>query len=232
MTREEYKRVAYMRKHIAPFFHPESPVNSRDPSYNDDVGKAVKEIRENIHDTRAGWRLGQITKETPSKIIKLGHERYHGPTQQRIKRVITDRFYTGRTDVEVRLGTKINAEKIPKEARNRWARGPIVEISVGHMWERKVYNEFYRDKNLDSAWFVLSANQVRVNKKHQFKLFEAMLFRPDLNEMREGYVVKATIGKEQADIAFTVANAVEKGLQILDQAVREKVIQKEDNHDQ
>jgi hypothetical protein len=58
-----------------------------------------------------------------------------------------------------------------------------------------------------------------------------MLFRPDLNEMREGYVVKATIGKEQADIAFTVTNAVEKGLAILNEAVRQRVIQKEDNHD-
>lgn len=233
MTPEEYKKVAWLCKHITPFYRPDSPVNAENPSYNEYVGKAVKTIRDEIHDTRAMGRIGSINSKTPSRIMKKGKVLFHAPTLQKIKKHINDRLGGGRTDIEVDVGKEVSAEKVSKKDReDRWARGPIIRITVGHMWERKVYNEFYRDGNLHSDWFILSANEVRVNKKHQFRIFEAMLFRPDLNEIREGYVVKATIGKKVAEIAFTAASAVEKGLAILDQAVRERVIQKEDTNDQ
>jgi hypothetical protein len=231
MTPDDYKRTKALAKAVASFYRPGFPVDGTNPDYNDYAGKAIKTLREQVHDERERWRYGMVTQGTPSKLIHHGNLRFHAPTLQKIKQYINHRFGTGRTDVEVKLGKVVSAEKIAKEARSRWAKGPIIEFTLGHMWERKVYNEFYKNGNLDSEWFVLSATEVRVNKKHQFRLFEAMLFRPDFNEMREGYVVKATIGKEKADIAFTAPLAIEKGLAILDQAVRERVIQKEDNHE-
>lgn len=240
MDRHTFKATRLLGQGLAPLFRPDN--NLMDPkkegrtSYPHDTGysQPVYTLWQQIRYVRKLSRMGIPAKEPPiRKTDKGGYS--HTAECTAIRNNINGLLGTRATDVEVHIGKhEPMAHKTPKKDRaySRHAHGPLIEVWVGHMWRRRVYNIFYAKEASslkDHIWFILSATEVRVNRKNQLRLFEAKLYNRTTNECRNGYVVKTTIGKELADIAFNAPLAIEKGLEILSDAVKERLIQNKED---
>lgn len=82
------------------------------------------------------------------------------------------------------MGKEVSAERISLRNRSSY------NITVGFMWNRRIYEEFYERTNDHlGSYIILSAEKVRVNHKW-IDLFEAKTFHPGTGEIRCGYVAR------------------------------------------
>jgi len=227
MDRDEYKKMKEAARKLAPFYHPSSSIIDPDkhPDYRDKMGGAVYTLREMIQEHRSELKHG-VEKAPP--LIKIGGRLTHAMTQSRVSRIINGILGSSKTDVQVTIGLIPTGYKTKREDRSRYASGPLIAITVGHMWERKVWREFYSNKNLDTDWFVLAATEVRVNRKNQFRLFEARLFQPSTNINKDGYIIKSTIGEKTAAVANTASQAVELGYAMISEELKKRINKEND----
>lgn len=113
-----------------------------------------------------------------------------------------------RSRVHVTVGGKPNGTK-----QKAYYGNPDIQITVGWLWYRRVYKEFYEPEDylgsplVRSRWFILSAKEVKVNDK-LVRLFRAVGYNRKTDETKDIFIGKSKSGNRHAAIAFTVPAAV------------------------
>lgn len=127
---------------------------------------------------------------------------------------------TSRTSVRIMVGGNIEAMKTKAIHSSL----PHLEIKVGWFWLRNVYERIYKDRLVigSDMWFIMSADEVSINEKN-IRMFRGMIYRRSTDELIEGFIGQAKLGKETSVIKPTIRQAIQSTKNVIAEEFRQKL---------
>lgn len=122
---------------------------------------------------------------------------------------------------------KVGGSKVSALKSQRSYGGSEIRMTVGYMWYRKVYEPFYAFDKLEyENWFVLAADEVRVNVP-DVRLFRATAYSFTKDETQEVFIGQSKVGKQQAVIKTTLNAAIEAAINLYQEEINNRIVGEE-----
>lgn len=119
-------------------------------------------------------------------------------------------------DTIIRKATSAFGKEKPRTAfkvhigKEKWGaklgRGEV-SVTIGWLWEKRVWEPLYNRGFQHDDWLILSAEQLNVNAKH-IRLYQCLGYSVRLDENKKVYVGEKTTGNRVFRLAHTVKSAV------------------------
>jgi len=125
-----------------------------------------------------------------------------------------------RTSVGIKIGGGIEASK----TKIGYSSSPHIDIRIGWFWLRNVYDRIYKDRFVlgSDMWFIMSADEVSINEKN-IRMFRGMIYRRSTDELVEGFIGQAKVGKETSVIKQSLRQAIQSTKNIVAEEFRQKL---------
>lgn len=165
------------------------------------LSNEIRNLRDNLREPKITWtspRQREIDEIVEKVTLLVGGE-------------------NPRTTITVNIGSEHKGDK----QKGTGKKFHDITVCVGHMWLRKVYDNFYRKDFLrllvNDSWLILKADRLKINDKHVI-LYEGIGWNRGTNETRRIYIGKNKVDGK-ADIKFTAVSAVQAAHALASRAI-------------